>query len=448
MKMRKKSISIYSKKLLCCIAFAVFSITLFSGCWDRMETDELAMIGSIALDKFSEDKVLVSMEIVNPAALARGLGQETGMEGVVGWVIREEASTVPNAILNAQRRVPLNIFIGQANTIILGQNFAREGEIAAHLEYFSRRAEVRRSIFLATCDSANNLLQRPFMEELPSLTLEGLAEKSMTSGKSVAVTLNEFLMKLSEPGIEPITMHVAGRETKDIKIRQQGDILHQEHPADPPRMPLESEINIPGLLPPDHKALDPLRESGTGEAIENLTVNLGIAVFKGDRLVGFLDGNHARGYLWVVGRMPRGGFLEIENPFDDSGILGIKVVRVNSSMKPVIQGDELSMSVEVAVDLELLALPIGIRSARKEEITKIEQAVNSFIEREIRATLRIVQREFQSDIYGFGQMLYHRNPHLWQELSKEWNDDIFPDLDIAVNVQSRARSSSTIIKRK
>ena len=448
MKMLKKTMSIYSKKLLCCIAFAVFSITLFSGCWDRKETDQLAMIGSIALDKLSEDKVLVSMEIVNAAALSRGLGVETGMEGVVGWVIREEASTVPNAILNAQRRVPLNIFIGQANTIILGQNFAREGEIATHLEYFSRRAEVRRSIFLATCDSANNLLQRPFMEELPSLTLEGLAENSMVSGKSVTVTLNEFLMKLSEPGIEPITMHVAGRETKDVKIKQQGETFQQERPVDSPRLPLESDVNVPGLLPPDHPALDPLREGGTGEPIENLTVNLGIAAFKGDRLVGFLDGNHARGYLWVVGRMPRGGFLEIENPFDDSGILGLKVVRVNSTMKPAIKGDELSMSVDVTVDLELLALPIGIRSARKEEITKIEQAVNSFIEREIRATLRIVQREFQSDIYGFGQVLYRRNPYLWQELSEEWNEEIFPDLHIAVNVQSRARSSGTVMKRK
>lgn len=446
MRIIKKAFAIKFKKFFYLLMVMVVTITLFSGCWDRQETDELSLVGSIALDKLSEDKVLVSLEILNPGALARGL-ELAGTQNVVGWVMREEASTVPNAILNIQRRVPHKIFVGQVNTIILGQNFAREGGIIRHLEYFATRTEIRRSIFLATCDSANNLLQRPFMEELPSLTLEGLARQAAASGKSVDTTLNEFLLKLSEPGIEPITMHVAGRKTKDVKLKPQGEEIRQESPAETPEQPLDSEINIPGMLPPDHPSLNPLREAGTGETMEALTPSLGIAAFKGDRLMGFLDGNDARGYLWVVGRMPRGGFIEIPDPFNDSGVLGIKIIRVVSSMKPVVKDEKVSMKVEVQLDLELLHLPTNIDTAETEAIDIIKGEVNSFVKNEIGTTLRIVQKEYQSDIYGFGQALYWRNPRLWQQLSEDWNEEVFPEMEVDVSVRSRVRSSGAIIRR-
>lgn len=438
------------KRIIVFLGLILVAVTLFPGCWDLQETDQLALVGSIALDKHSRHKVLVSMEILNPGALARGLEQGTGIDNVVGWVVREEATTVSNAIMNAQRRVPQDIFLGQVNTIILGQNYAREGGVARHLEYFAARSEVRRSVTLATCDSANNLLQRPFMEELPSLTLGGLMDKAVASGKTVRVTINEFLMKLAEPGIEPITMHAAGRETKDIKILPQGKDVRQENPAQPPRLPLESEINVPAMFPPDSPVLDPLREAGTGEPIEDLTPALGIGVFKGDRLVGFLDGNDARGYLWAVGRMPRGGFLEIPDPFNDreGSALGLKVVRLRSAIKPVITDDSLSMAVEVRVELELLEAPINIYTGQREVIKEIEGRVNRFIQEEIRANLRRVQEEFESDIYGFGQALYRKAPQLWWELSPGWNDESFPRLDVEISVESRVRSSGAIVRQR
>lgn len=406
-----------------------------SGCWGSTETDQLAIVGSIGVDTVTPGKVLLTLEVTNPGALASGLGQDGGNK-VVGWVLAEESSTLPNAVNNVQRRTPKRIFMGQVSTIIFGMNLAREG-VSQYLDYFARENLFRRSVFIATCDSAAGLLQRPLMEDLPSLTLRGLIQHSLLSGRTVQVTLNEFLLRMSEPGIEPITMHTAGRDTRDLRIKRQGEEVRQQDPSMKREQPLESEKNLPAMLPPDSPALDPLTEHGMAEALPDLTMNLGIAVFRGDRLVGFLDGNDARGYLWVDGRVASGAIIEVTYPPED-GVLGMRLKRLKSSVSPILDENDMPrVEVKVSIELEAsqLLTAVNVSDAKVRKI--VEGRIAKQIKQEILGTLRIVQEEFKSDIYGFGQAFYRRYPAAWEGLVTEWNETVFPELQVEVTVRSR-----------
>jgi len=69
------------------------------------------------------------------------------------------------------------------------------------------------------------------------------------------------------------------------------------------------------------------------------------------------------------------------------------------------------------------------------------------VEKEIRRTLKIVQEEFRSDIYGFGQILRRKKPHVWQQFAEDWNEKTFPALDVQVAVRSRVRTSGLVLRR-
>ncbi len=423
---------------------AALILTTLPGCWDMRPTDRIAIVGSIALDEGSDGKVLVSVEIVNAHSLALGTGQASGQIPVVAWVFREEAITVFNALRNIEMRTSRRLFEGQANTIVFGQNLAAKG-IGPYLDMFARQSQFRRTIDLNVCDTGAGLLQRPLIEDLPSRTLTGLTETAVFSGKTTQVTLNEFLKKLSSPGIEPITSHTAGRETEDLYVKRQGEVVRQENPSVDRQHPLESEERIAGRLPPESPVLDPLKEAGTGEAIGAITIIPGIAVFRGDVLRGFLDGEHARGYLWAVGRV-KGGLLEILRPVEGLDVLNLAAIRVKSSVTPIIRGPrDISVRIEVSPLLEIAEMSQNI-SLSSTTVRRMERAANRAIKEEILTSLGIVQDEFQSDVYGFGQAVYRKDPKTWRLLEHDWNEGIFPYLDVKVTVNSKIRSSALVLK--
>jgi len=407
-----------------------------------METEDLAIVGSVGLDSLGGDQVLVSLEIVNTAALAQTLGQGQATN-TVAWVVREQAHTALQAIHAVQNRVPKRIYMGQINSIVFGQELARRG-VTDCLDYFRRQNEIRRTLLVVTCETGSGLLQRTFVNEIPSRVLSDVLRFSRFSGVTASVTLNEFLRRLYEPGIEPIATHCGGRRTEDVYVERQGETSDQIEPAAQRGLPLKSTQDRRGLIPPEGISSSLLKEHGTAATVKPITVVLGLGVFRGDRLQGYLDGTDARGYLWVLGR-PKKTLLESLHPTPDIENVGLESMRIDSSWRPVINGDtvqKMQMEITVQADIAFLVPDMPITP---DIIRDIERAAALTVKQEIEDTLEIVQRQFMSDIYGFGQSVYRSNPVLWMRLEDDWNLKHFPQLPVEVMVSFRIRSATGLL---
>lgn len=403
----------------------------------------LAIVGSIGIDTRDEGRPLVSLEIINPDALALGVGRGGSTSKVASWVILEEGPTMTGILTSIERRAPRNIFTGQIDTVVFGQNLARSG-IRRWLDIFNRQAQFRRSVLLHICDTGSGLLQRSFIEDIASLTLGGLATSAIATGQATTVTVNEFLLKLSEPGIEPIAMHTAGRKTRDLILKRQGESLFKTSPAVEREQPLESQKTIPGLLPPESPVLDPFRESGHAEWVpDSLTLVLGVAVCREDRLVGFVDGLDARGYLWAVDRVKQ-TVVEVPDPVTPSAHLAFKLLTSQGKIHAHIRGNIIKGKIEVRPVLVIAEMPDNNTLRIPGMVQCLESELDRILEAEIRESLRKIQ-QMQSDIYGFGQLVFRQNPSLWTTLEPRWNTDIFPKMEVDVSVKSSIRSSSFLV---
>lgn len=416
---------------------------LTNGCWDSHEVDTMAIVGSMAIDRGQEGRILVSLEVMNAEALARAVGQESPGSVVAAWVMSEEGNTISNAISNIQRRTPRRLFMGQVSTVIFGQNAARDG-IGDYLDYFTRHPQLRRSIRVSTCDTGTGLLMRPFMNEVPSLTLTGLNITAPDSGRTMEVTINELIRRLRAPGIEPITMHTAGRKSEGVMIKRQGEQLNQTNKKEDRKQPLVSEHNIPGIVPPESELLETRAESGTGEYLEALTIVVGLAAYRNDRLVGFLDGNDARGYLWTTGQIAN-AVVEIEDTLADPARMTFLVSTCSPSTRMSVVDGEPRARIDVSVTALIREMNRGLVAEELRERRRLERELESWIRREIENSLNIVQ-SLQSDIYGFGNLLYRSHPDLWRELEDRWNEEVFPNLEVSVNVTVRVDSSGDLLR--
>ncbi len=420
------------------VALIILLALISSGCWDTVEIEQVALVGSMGVDKGQGDKVVVSLEVINPGALATGIQGATAQSPVVSIVTRDEATTIANAINNAQRRTPRRISTGLIGTVVFGQSLAREG-IGQYIDYLIRDARVRSSALLVTCDSGAGLLQRPFMYPLPSRTLAGLSQSAPASGMTITVTLGEFTAKLAEPGIEPTTMHTVGRKTKDVQVKRQGEEVKHTDPSVMLEEPIDVDLTLDGELPDDSPVLNPYKETSSGEFVPGITIDIGIAAYRGDKLVGLLDSAEARGYLWTTGELEQ-STVEIEDPRGSGKKIALRVIRSSASTKPVMDQEVIRMDVELHVDLETTEGPLDIDVSDQTLVRALEKSLDALVLHEAQATLNRVQKELKSDIYGFGNKVYRANPRLWEKLESRWNEELFPNLEVRFDVKTRVRA--------
>jgi spore germination protein KC len=97
--------------------------------------------------------------------------------------------------------------------------------------------------------------------------------------------------------------------------------------------------------------------------------------------------------------------------------------------------------------LEIAELHNGESLSIEGAVKMLEQAADEYILAEVQNTLRIVQHEFRTDIYGFGQAVYRKRPELWRQIEHEWNEQAFPNLEVDVRVSSLLKTAAALLPR-
>lgn len=148
-----------AKILLVCV-----NLILLSGCWDRTEVNDLALIVGLGIDQKKDGKIMITVELIAPKAAGGGQmlggGGGDGGGGGRGKIVRSgTGATVADAISNLQEKLPRRVFWGHTKVIVFGERAARAG-IRQHLDFLSRNPQARlRSNVLVSKGTAKSVLE-------------------------------------------------------------------------------------------------------------------------------------------------------------------------------------------------------------------------------------------------------------------------------------------------
>ena len=245
------------------------------GCWNRRELDTLAIITAVGIDKSQEDgKISVTFQIMKPSEVkassgSKGSGGSGGSGGSKAvWVFTSTGYTVFDAARNAIMQSDRRLFFPQNKIIVIGEEVARTG-IAPLLDFFDRDPEPRRLSWLliakGKASDINNAEHE--QEKIPARAIEGMVKSSSVSSMAVKMNLNDLLKTVSSPTTDPI----AGR-------------------------------------------IEMINEEGGTNKKMRVT---GAAVFKKDKLMGFLDRPETRGLNWILGKV-NSGIIVVKSPKEES----------------------------------------------------------------------------------------------------------------------------------
>ncbi|OXS56841.1 spore gernimation protein GerC [Cohnella sp. CIP 111063] len=397
-------------KRLLLSAFAASVFLLLTGCWDRLEIEERAIVLGVSVDnappgaakRESEishtaegfpvpdvNMIRVTLQIALPGKIPLGPGESggggKGSEQTV-WVVGTEGHTVDDAIMNLQQQISGRLFFGHLRVIVVSEDVARLGMQNIN-DYFHRNPEVRRMAWMMISKGSAEQVMRasPELERVPALYLMSTMDNAVKLGKFPENYVGMYWSNSAKRGQEGYLPYVELKKMQNIEVK-------------------------------------------------------GMAYFKDDKLQGTTKPFQVAAYMSIKGMNPAGyrGVVKIGGAADS---VMIYATSRRSTIKVRVQDGEPIVNVAIFTEINLeekINEQFTINDSAS--LVQIEEQNKRSLLRETEALIRQMQ-EKGSDIFGFGEYVRAKKPGYWNARigSKNKWQRAFKELRVEVEVNSKIR---------
>ena len=394
------------KKRLCVILLILMLLTC-TGCWDRVEPQKLAEVNSALYDIRDNGQYRVVYEIVNPTSSGgTGGGGGGGNEKSPYTIASGEGDSFREAIGSIMRSTEKNIFGGHNKVRLFTERFAQK-EMLSMLEFVARaRFMDETSLMIVIKDAVPEDIHFSAvgLSDLMGDYLEDLANEHMRrTSKSVSVTTLDFIKDCYLEGKQPV-MGVA-------ELAEGGN--------------KSSGNTVSG--------------GGGDDDAPQIILYEGLAAFKDNRLVGYMNGIEARAYNIVVNTVDA-SYISVHSG-DRQTVM--KIVSSKAGLKTFLEDDRIIVRVNIKANLHVVEESGNLDVSKAEPLKTVEARFNELMQSEVEAAIRKAQTEFRSDIFGFGRQVNIQHPDRWPEFKENW-DDHFADATVEVTVESSVTRTGQI----
>lgn len=390
----------------------VMIVPLLTGCWDRLEIEERAVILGIAVDladpaekkEFSEVShidhifpkpntstlIKVTAQIAVPGRIPLGPGDSGGGGSSKGqkpvWVLSAVGSTVDDAMMVLQQELADRIFLGHLRVIVISEEYARRG-LSNLNDFFRRNPEVRRLAWLVVSkEKASKLIDAsPELERVPALYLLAMMDHAVEMGKYPNEFVGKFWSKLSSKGQEPYLPYVS------IKTKENIDIA-------------------------------------------------GLAYFKGDKMVGKTKPLEIGFFMGITGFKGGGYTAFIPFPNASNNVMFRATYRTAKTRVSILNGKpHAEVWVQIEGNIEEKS-DEHMPSFDHKEVLALEQEIAKRTEE---GYIRLIKQtqEVGTDIFGFGEYIRARLPDYWNreiKTKQNWQKK-YKELTVKTHVQIKIR---------
>jgi len=167
----------------------------------------------------------------------------------------------------------------------------------------------------------------------------------------------------------------------------------------------------------------------------------GTAVFKGERMVGYLTPDESKSYLFIIDGV-KGGVLTISSEGGDPNAT-LEISKNNTKNSFDYKDGKLKVTVKTDTTVYLDEFMGHNDALDEKQIAKLERIAESKLKNDIGEVIQKAQSEYDSDIFGFGNMIYKRDLKLWNRLKDNW-DEVFKTLDVEVQTDVHIVNTASI----
>lgn len=363
-----------------------------SGCWDRREVNDVAIVSAMAVDKVG-DKIRLAIQFPLAGQLGGPGGGGGGTSGGKSWYVDSATGiTLKEASDRLQKSLSRQQYYAHRRVIILGEALAREG-IAPHLDITFRSAQNRLTalVVLAKGPAVDVLNTDASLEQQPGEMVRELTVNSMKNPR----TVKHMVEALVNDGVDVSTPYYVADQT------------------------------VVG---------------SKGDPKERITLE-GMAVFRDDKLAGFLKGEQAQGLLWAMNQVRRPGISVL--PPDSDQFISVQFSETSAKLKPEIEGDTIRMKVILRAIGHVYENQSDYH-AREDNLEVLTGIVSDKLKSNVEKSIKITQ-EYGSDPCGFGNAIFQKNPSAWKKVKDNWHQ-VYSSMEVQVEPHVNLEHTGIILE--
>ena len=108
------------------VSLSFAALILFSGCWDSIEIEDLALVIGTGFDKLEDGRIEATVQIASPSGASDVTGDSTTHQKLY-LVLSETGTSGAQLIERMQKQLASRFSLGHRTIVVYGESFAREG---------------------------------------------------------------------------------------------------------------------------------------------------------------------------------------------------------------------------------------------------------------------------------------------------------------------------------
>lgn len=358
---------------------ACLTLFLLTGCWDRRELNDRLFDLGAGIDQQKDGTYLLSAQFMIPAKSGEsGTGANQSF-----FIETSKGKNVFDGILKMQTKLSRKVTRGHRRNLFIGEPLAKES-FTHILDSFTRDPDsrIRTDIWVVKGDTALNLLKVPYpLEKLPAMAALKMRQ---AIGSKVGSSFLDYLISASEEGSTP---------------------------------------SLPAVEIENNSDLGKKTIKFTGRALFNHM----------HKLVGYFNLNESGYSLWVRGELSNAP-VTFEMP-DENSTVSCDITQLKRKIYTFVDsGEKVRIGVELTGQAVLRENNTSMDLSDISNLNKLEEALKNHIEKEVLLIIEKAQKQFKSDVFGFGEVIGRQHPTEWKSLKKDW-EKLFPVTRITVSAQ-------------
>lgn len=400
-----KKISIYLLIFLITIA----PLFLLSGC-SVHNIDRLAYVISIGIESGENDNLKIFFELSTPTNSGSGSTSSnsgSGEKSSNSSIVSVECSSIDDGITLLNSYLRKRADLSHCNIIIFSEELAKKG-IHDYLYTFVNNIEIKPTcnLLVAACSIEEFFINSSNSLENYSANYEILDEN--LTGYTEIVTISDFFARTNDSFGEPFAI-LCELGSDEIGV-----------------------LNNSGSSNPEDA------ES------KNTLKTVGLAVFKQDKLVGYLSPEQTLAHLILTNELEN-STIPIPSPFSDDSVIDLYITpRWNTKVTIDLVDGKPVINVNAYLSAKIASVSNKHEFLNQENIKLLESAANDFLKNLMLDYFKVTAYKYESDIGGLGK--YIVNKFLtWDDWNNfDWQNS-YKSSSFNVNIETTITSSYLLL---
>ena len=443
-----------AKKILVFMLIVVLILITLFGMNSVTSMDNLAYVVAVGFDIKDTGKLELSFQIALPSGSEGGSSGSSSSQSSSSIVTSVECNSFESGVNLVNSYLSKELNLSHCKAIVFSEEIASQG-IGEYLYTLINHVEIRPTcnVIISKCNAKyflNN--SSPMLDQLSSKYYEIASTSERVTGYTYNITLLDFFSDFADSFTE---CFATLGSVNDGGISSSGSNNNSSNSSS------SGSNNDSGNSSSNGNNSDQSSSSLSSEGTDDSYVasetpidsqknieNLGLAVFKGDKLVGELNGIECIAHLILTNELDN-AVISVPSPFESTNYIDLYLTNSKCKTKVYLTNGTPYIKPSIDLSARIISMSDDYKNLTEENIELIEEYAKYYVERFIYDYLYKTAKVFKSDITAFGKYAVSNFATIdeWNEYN--WLDNYqnsFFNVDINVDIVSRYLLIDTWLK--